>query len=281
MKQKKKKIFISPSNWNVVFFHWFILVMSFSFSIPFWKTYIFLSRWKYFPLMFLVHKLSKERRHETLLDFVQNSGSPTTSSQGNESTPAEWLGFFRMFFKRANDVFFPVEKAPEKTSWKMMVKPLGKVFFWLFVVVPKFREQRCGLKVHSTKKRNSKYSWECSVKHFESARGQTPSIPAFVDWYPSSQQFLYSHKFYETNFQWHLEFHQISGGRSVNPIRSKAYLQRTPHGPPHHFSQFLWVKSSISKRENRSVPSFLASKQWGQISMAEMKQNHLQPHVSG
>lgn len=66
----------------------------------------------------------------------------------------------------------------------------------------------------------------------------------FVDWYPSSPC-LYSHKFYQLiQLWWHLL--SFIKSREVNPIRSKVYLQRTPH-------------------------ALRSSKQWGQISMAEMK----------
>ena len=146
-----------------------------------------------------------------------------------------------MFFKRKKwCVFSPVEKASEKhLVKKWWLQPLGKVFFSDYIfVVRKFREQRCGLKVHSTKKGTQSVLGNV-LSNTSSLQEDKPLQFRQVDWYPSSP-FLYSHKFYWTNFNITLSFIKSRETKLiVNPIRSKAYLQRTSHPPP-QFSQFLW-----------------------------------------
>ena len=125
--------------------------------------------------------------------------------------------------------FFPVEKAPEKNLVKMMVS-IGESFFWLVVVVRKFREQRSGLKVHSTKKKVFKVFLRMFCQTLLVCKRTNPcnsGVCRLIPIFPVS----FESQVLLNQFEWHLEFHQISGGRSVNPIRSKAYLQRTPHHP--------------------------------------------------
>lgn len=231
--------------------------------------------------MFLVRKLSREKKHETLRDsFKTLAPRRQVARETKVLRQNDWV-FPDVFQASKWCGFSQLRRHLEKPREKWWLQPLGKVFSDYLLLSQSFVNKRCGLKVHSTKKRNSKYFWERSVKHFESARGQTPWIPAFVDWYPSAPQFLLSHKFYETNFHGTLSFiksREADPLIQLDPRRTCKELLTPP--PPPVFSISIGQKFYFKKRKSLRS-KLLASKQWGQISMAEMKQNHLQPHVTG